>query len=330
MASRNPLTSLQAGVKRSVATASMFEYEHIGDVLMYSGSNTQKMLIGQSNVSVPPQISIHDNCVTVASNVDLNVGGNATLNETHIGFSSDATTIPELKHYTFSNQATFASPVIFAGSTVFTGPTLLSGLPVAVGQAYSNSPDIPMTVTDVAEDGISIFAAGEIVSLSDASTKTDIRRIQDAVGKVSLIGGYTFAWTETETGGRSAGVLAQEVQSQLPEVVKTTLDGRLGVAYGPLNALLVEAVKDVAASQTLVSVTTTVPDEEFDIGLPNLEAGRRSWKAAFVSSNPSGPSIYSRVHASITPNNRLVGRAEVPGQYNVIVVSNCLDVTTTR
>ena len=43
---------------------------------------------------------------------------------------------------------------------------------------------------------------------------------------------------------RHAGVIAQEVLEVLPEVVTTTQDGMHSVAYGNLNALLIQAIKE--------------------------------------------------------------------------------------
>jgi len=50
-----------------------------------------------------------------------------------------------------------------------------------------------------------------------------------------------------DSNQRFAGVIAQEVQKVLPEVVTTREDnGTLAVAYGNLNALLIEAIKELS------------------------------------------------------------------------------------
>jgi hypothetical protein len=46
---------------------------------------------------------------------------------------------------------------------------------------------------------------------------------------------------------RHTGVIAQEVEAILPEVVATGLDGYKVVAYGNMIGLLVEAIKELKA-----------------------------------------------------------------------------------
>lgn len=83
--------------------------------------------------------------------------------------------------------------------------------------------------------------AANFNSTSDLSFKKDIVKIDSAVEKLSKINGYTFTYKATEQ--RSAGVIAQEVEQVLPELVSGT-EGSKTVAYGNLVALLIEAIKE--------------------------------------------------------------------------------------
>ena len=49
---------------------------------------------------------------------------------------------------------------------------------------------------------------------------------------------------KTDTKTRKAGVVAQEIQKVLPEVVISNDEGFLAVAYGNIVALLIEALKE--------------------------------------------------------------------------------------
>ena len=52
------------------------------------------------------------------------------------------------------------------------------------------------------------------------------------------------SFTRKETGEDSSGVIAQEIQEVAPELVNSSTDGTLGVAYGNLTGYLIEAIKD--------------------------------------------------------------------------------------
>jgi hypothetical protein len=93
-----------------------------------------------------------------------------------------------------------------------------------------------------------IYADGDIdcVKLneySDSNIKTDLKIIDNALEKVNAITGYTF--TNTLTSDRQAGLIAQEVQQVLPEVVSKNKDGIHSIAYGNVMGLLVESIKDL-------------------------------------------------------------------------------------
>ena len=108
----------------------------------------------------------------------------------------------------------------------------------------TSTPGYPIEVNG-STTGISIYASDDIVAFSDAIVKGDIQVIENAIEKIKEIRGVTFIRTDKEDSKRHAGVIAQEVQKVLPEVVTTREDnGTLAVAYGNLNALLIEAIKE--------------------------------------------------------------------------------------
>ena len=79
-------------------------------------------------------------------------------------------------------------------------------------------------------------------SLSDARFKTDLEKIKGALSKVRQLTGYTF--TMTESGKRSAGLLAQDVKPVSPESIGGTED-RMTLNYDSLFGLIVEAIKEI-------------------------------------------------------------------------------------
>jgi hypothetical protein len=98
-----------------------------------------------------------------------------------------------------------------------------------------------------------VSAQGDIVAFasSDSRLKTDLHQITNALEKVSALNGFEFSWNDLakeiypERTARDVGVIAQEVQSVLPEVVTERADGYLAVKYEKLVPLLIEAIKEL-------------------------------------------------------------------------------------
>ena len=80
---------------------------------------------------------------------------------------------------------------------------------------------------------------------SDERTKKDIRLIENALDKVQQLGGYMFTFKHNDE--RSSGIIAQEVQKVMPELVQEGGDGHLTVQYGNMVGLLIEAIKEQQA-----------------------------------------------------------------------------------
>jgi len=92
-----------------------------------------------------------------------------------------------------------------------------------------------------------IFATADILAFSDSNLKTDIVPISQALQKVTTLNGYTYKRIDQPADShRQAGLLAQDVQKVLPEVVHMDpATSNLSIAYGNMAALFVEAFKDM-------------------------------------------------------------------------------------
>ena len=84
---------------------------------------------------------------------------------------------------------------------------------------------------------------GDVNSTSDKNLKTNISTITSSVDKVSELRGVNFEWKDS--GKKSLGVIAQEIEEVLPELVNETKEGNKTVQYGNMVGLLIEAVKEL-------------------------------------------------------------------------------------
>jgi hypothetical protein len=85
--------------------------------------------------------------------------------------------------------------------------------------------------------------AGNVTAFSDRRLKDNIVTIKYALDTVNSMRGVAF----TKDGTAGIGVIAQEVQEVLPQVVQENANGILSVAYGNIVGVLIEAIKELDA-----------------------------------------------------------------------------------
>ncbi len=99
--------------------------------------------------------------------------------------------------------------------------------------------------------GGDINAGGDVVAYasSDERLKDNIQLLPDALSKVEAIRGVEFDWNEKQNlhSGHDVGVIAQDIEAVLPELVETRDNGFKAVKYEKLTAVLIEAVKELSA-----------------------------------------------------------------------------------
>jgi len=90
--------------------------------------------------------------------------------------------------------------------------------------------------------------SGDVIafSTSDKNLKDNITPISNPIEKIQKIGGYEFDWNDKQDvyEGHDIGVIAQEIEEVLPELVTTRDNGYKAVKYEKIVALLIEAIKD--------------------------------------------------------------------------------------
>jgi hypothetical protein len=138
-----------------------------------------------------------------------------------------------------SDVATGTAPFTVASTTLVTNlnADLLDGL---------NSSSANTVSTIVARDASGNFTAGVITatdfnSTSDVSLKENIKPAPgyDALSKINAV---EFTWKSN--GKKSYGVIAQELEQEMPELVSQDEDGIKTVSYTPLIAVLTNTVKE--------------------------------------------------------------------------------------
>ena len=86
---------------------------------------------------------------------------------------------------------------------------------------------------------------GTITQLSDIRNKENIVEISDCISKVQAMRGVYYNRTDFNTEVTKVGVIAQEVEAVLPELVLESPEtGLKSVAYSELTSVLINAIKE--------------------------------------------------------------------------------------
>lgn len=157
--------------------------------------------------------------------------GNVTLNG-YLTLNADPTTglHAATKQYVDGYSVSKSSGGSFSGA--ITVPTL-----TVTGAS--------ITATSATISCYALTATGDITLSSDERIKEDIRTIEDATGIVEQLRGVSYI--RKDTGKLGIGVIAQEVERVLPQLVATDENGMKSVAYANMVGVLIQAVKELSA-----------------------------------------------------------------------------------
>ena len=79
-------------------------------------------------------------------------------------------------------------------------------------------------------------------SLSDRNKKENITSLVDSINVVNKINPVSFTWKDN--GNKAFGVIAQEIEEVLPELVSTNSEGVKSVSYTQIIPFLVQIVQE--------------------------------------------------------------------------------------
>jgi hypothetical protein len=167
----------------------------------------------------------------------FNVGIITSL--TNVSFAPGTALNPSI-YFIGDSQTGFFSPTLGEVTIVSSGSSVLninsSGINVT-GIITSTS----VFTGNVVSSGI--VTAQDFDSLSDINYKTNVETVENALEIVDSLRGVSFDWKESGTG--SYGVIAQELQEVLPELVHG--DNPKTVNYNGIIGVLIEAIKELKA-----------------------------------------------------------------------------------
>ncbi len=118
----------------------------------------------------------------------------------------------------------------------------------------SGTSDNPLIWGDFDTNDVVIYGGFRAISshsASDKRWKKNIQPLTASLDKISGLQGVSFEWDTDQypdmgmKKGKQIGLVAQDVEKKLPELVSEDKDGYKAVSYDKLAAVLVEAVKEL-------------------------------------------------------------------------------------
>ena len=114
---------------------------------------------------------------------------------------------------------------------------------------YMSGSSIDNTMLKITYNGDAVCAAGDVVAyaFSDCRVKNNLKLISCPIDKIKVISGYEFDWNTKDQSvyeGNDVGVIAQEVEKVLPQIVCTRDTGYKAIKYEKIVPLLIEATKE--------------------------------------------------------------------------------------
>jgi hypothetical protein len=233
-----------------------------------SGVTTVRASAVASGIATLPAITGSDtlvarNTTDTLTNKTIAAGSNTISGLTNSNLSGSAgITNANLANSTISGVSLGSNLNTLTFGTYLTGTSYNGSSAVTLGVSASNTGSSNLVARDASGD----FTAGTISvtnltatqtiqakdfnSTSDINLKENVEIINNALDIVNSIRGVKFDWKETQKP--SVGVIAQEVEEILPELVTTTaaaapLYESKTVNYNGLIGVLIEAVKELSA-----------------------------------------------------------------------------------
>jgi hypothetical protein len=225
-----------------------------------SGANLTNLTAGNLAGTIPSGVLGNSALFVGTTSIALN---RASLAQTLTGVSIDGSAATLTTARTISLGGDVTGSASFNGSADITITATIAANSVALGTDTTGNYVAGLTqgngisITGTAGEGWSptvamsgsytgtFTATGDICAYSDATLKDNIQLIADPLDKVLKLRGVTFTRKDLDDNKKHMGVIAQEVEAVIPEVVVEDETGIKTVAYGNMVGLLIEAVKEL-------------------------------------------------------------------------------------
>jgi hypothetical protein len=141
--------------------------------------------------------------------------------------------------------------------------------------AYGISGSGPLSIQNGVNINGDVVVNGVTEHSSDRRFKKNIQKVGYSLQKIEFIEGVSYDWRQDEfpernfSSDKQIGLIAQDLEAQFPELVKTNADGYKSVNYNGFTAVLLEAVKELNAKVEKLEVENSLLKAELSASATN-------------------------------------------------------------
>ena len=272
--SNNTFIGRQAGYSNATGSDNVF----IGYNAAYNETGSEKLYIDNSNSSSPLIYGEFDNDL-LRINGTLDVVGDVSLTE-EVSIVDGAQSL-KIKTNEASNYIQIdIEGAGHSGDDIYIGDVSSSANEVYMLGNVGIGTNTPGYQLQVGNSGDGTTArANAWNTFSDRRLKRNFQKIENPIEKLNALNGYYYHWTaDKKDQSRQLGVIAQEVEAVLPEIVKTDNEGIKSVDYSKLTAYLIEVNKAQQAEINQLKIdnkvlkTQVIKINEMEVILKELQA----------------------------------------------------------
>lgn len=221
----------------------------VAPVIIYSGGGQRLLMDGNEIDANSPLYINHnsdENTYINASGGKASVGSSNPWGQFHVEYTGSSTTAQCLTLET---------------------PRCAWGITPSNTATNANLFFMPGGTTD-AIAGINSVNGGWL-SFSDRRVKHNIKQLPAVLNKVNKINLYSYTYKHDKTNTPNIGVIAQELQTEFPELVGE-IENHLGVNYGQLSVVALKAIQELDAENKILHAQLQKQQEQIDILLQKM------------------------------------------------------------
>ena len=225
------------------------EATQISNINSVTISNTQWGYLGSSDQGISTSNDVRFNSVQISKD-DISNGPRLSITNAHD--ANDWGTDSNIGQITFGTVDSNSARTV--GSIEVAQEDNLSSYPDETYMVFKTTAAADISSQEkmrLSADG-NLTVKGDVVAYasSDERLKDEIIPISNPLEKINSIGGYSFVWNNKKQNiykGKDYGVIAQEIEQILPELVDTRDNGYKSVKYDKLVSLLIEGIKELSS-----------------------------------------------------------------------------------